>query len=92
MNSQNMTRVVPCAMVLEERAQARGCRMMRDDLVAALREGAMTLPGWVMNEVLRMIDQRNLALALVPADWAMTHGELASTGLLVNPKAVCFDC
>jgi hypothetical protein len=67
---------------ISNRLEARGLRMARDQMVAVLRECAMTLPGSIVLLLIDSIESRDAALKLVPADWPMSHGELAAAGII----------
>lgn len=62
--------------------EARGMRMARDQMAAVLLEGAMTLPGSIILILIDSIASRDAALKRVPADWPMSHGELAAAGII----------
>lgn len=63
---------------IENRSEARGARLARDELLIALRDGAMVLNGWVVNMLKERIAAKNAALAKVPAEWAHSNGEAAA--------------
>ncbi len=66
---------------ISDRLEARGIRMARDEVVAVLREGAMTLPGSIVLILIDCVESHNAVLKLVPLDWPMSHGELAAAGI-----------
>ncbi len=70
-------------LLIEDWMQARGIRLAKDDCAAVLRDGgAMSLPGWVILMLMRKIEAYEEALSRVPADWAMSHAELCSIGIV----------
>ena len=57
-------------------------RMARDKAAAVLREGAMTLPGSIIRILIDSIESCDAALKLAPLDWTISHGELATAGIV----------
>jgi hypothetical protein len=67
---------------IEDRLTALGFRMARDNLLHVMREGAMTLSGAVILNLIDLLESYELALRQAPAEWLMTHAELAAAGII----------
>lgn len=67
---------------IEDRLTARGFRMDRDNMLHAVREGAMTLPSSIILILIDLLESYELALSQVPPDWLMSHAELAEAGVI----------
>ena len=51
-------------------------------MLHVMREGAMTLPGSIILNLIDLLESYELALRQVPPDWSMTHAELAAAGII----------
>ena len=67
---------------IEDRLTALGLRRARDEMLHVMREGAMTLPGSIILNLIDLLESYELALRQVPPDWSMTHAELATAGII----------
>ena len=67
---------------IENRQEALGFRRARDNVVVAAREGAMTLPGSIVLSLIGLLASYDASIKVVPRDWLMTNGELASAGII----------
>jgi hypothetical protein len=56
--------------------EARGARMAKESMSAALRQGAMDLPGTIVMQCKALMAGHEADLAKVPAQWAMTSAEI----------------
>ncbi len=67
---------------IEDRLTALGLRRAKDETRHVMREGAMTLPGSIILNLIDLLESYELALGQVPPDWSMTHAELAAAGII----------
>jgi hypothetical protein len=67
---------------ISDKLEARGVRMARDGVVTVLRDSAFTLPGSIIVLLMDYVQKQNEILKLVPANWLMSHGELAAAGII----------
>jgi hypothetical protein len=67
---------------ISDKLEARGVRMARDEVVTVLRDSAFTLPGSIIVLLMDYVQKQNEILKLVPANWLMSHGELAAAGII----------
>jgi uncharacterized small protein (DUF1192 family) len=64
--------------MIENRTEARGVRLAKDEMVDILSTGAMVLNGVLINILKERIARLEAKLAKVPGDWALSNGELAA--------------
>lgn len=67
---------------IENGQEALGFRKARDNVLVAVREGAMTLPGSIVLSLIGLLESYDASLKAVPRDWLMTNGELAAVGII----------
>ena len=66
----------------ENRDEALGARMVRDQILSALSIGAMDLNGCFIHVLLEKVNKINKSLENVPKDWAMTNAELCAASII----------